>query len=603
MNSASWRFFACSLGIVVFTLIGCQGRSSSKTKVAQEVDFEPQVELASRLQKPTDLLSASKDVIQAVEASGTKLAHTPLSSTELEELKASLHLSPPELEEVTRVGFTASGLDTAYLAESLLLRDAMTSLGIAKLPPLNQAELALEWVGRQIILQDRLVPISPVWYILQRGAGNHLERAYVFLAALRQLGLDAALIGPRDPGQPHTAVQLGQNRIRLVPFWAVGVRIEEQVYLFNPLTAKPFPASDGKGVATLAQFVAEPKLAENWTAAKSPIAAATANELKEAKVYLVPPLSSLAPRMKSLEERLQSNGVKLYQNYSACLDRFRKALASVKVEISAWNPPDDALTPTRTLAYFLPPDQGGMQKRERGEGSIYDFYLTDTLRLDQLTLNVQDISIARSLLTGEYRKQLSSLFLFGPNLPRERLVRGRLDDAIQLLIVEKDRIDAAKIRVEHDPNVEKDIAAWTRELDRLIAQVRRAQRTNNQEEIERAMREQAEFLRDPKKNRIFETFIVRATSRIQSAESTYLIALAVHEQAERYQIRFETEKLPELASLARETWTNAREWWNRYLQNYPELVEVQKERNQHARNLLRRAESLLQTTPKAKEKK
>jgi hypothetical protein len=91
-----------------------------------------------------------------------------------------------------------------------------------------------------------------------------------------------------------------------------------------------------------------------------------------------------------------------------------------------------------------------------------------------------------------------------------------------------------------------------------------------------------------------------------SAESTYLISLAVHEQAERYQLRYETEKHPELEPLTRDSWHNAREWWNRYLQNYPELAEQEKVRNEQARQLQARAIEKLNAIPtasKGKEKK
>ena len=601
----SLLWMICCFSLTMLT--GCgKPKASTAVQPTQTVSKELAIDLNGKLQKPADLLVAAREVISLVETSRTpNEGMVELSEAQRTELQAFLNLSKEEIADISRTQFSSAGLDTPYLAECLLLRDALEGLRISGLSPLRQVEIAFEWVGRQVILQDRIVPLSPVWYILQRGTGNALERSYVFLAAMQQLGFDAFLIGPPSLKDKPSLEITGNNRFKVAPFWGVGVRIDQEVYLFNPASNHPFPGPKEKGIATISQMVSDPSLVESWLSAKPPLLPGTKEQYAQVSLFLTPPRLSLAPRMSLLEKQLQVNGVKLYGDFLNRKERIQKEILSSepmkKVELHAWNVLGDRFNPTRILGEFLPTELGGYARTARGEGNVYNTYLSDVLRMDLFPqLNLQDLGMARQALGSIFRDKLQRLFLFGANNPRERVIRGLLNDAIPMLTAEKDRIEADRVRVARDANLERDVDLWCQEIDKLFARINRAQRTKNQDDLDAATRQQTELLSDPRKSQPIESFMVRETARIQSAEATYLLALTVHEQAERNQIRLEVGGNADLQAATRDSWKNARGWWERYLQNYPELEGVFRERNAHAKQLLARCETFIKTSSEKK---
>ena len=65
----------------------------------------------------------------------------------------------------------------------------------------------------------------------------------VFLALLQQMNLDACLIGPPDAGTKEAVQPFAPNSspVPRGPFWAVGVRTDNDVLLFDPWRGKAFP--------------------------------------------------------------------------------------------------------------------------------------------------------------------------------------------------------------------------------------------------------------------------------------------------------------------------------------------------------------------------
>src|SRR5205814_6862749 len=103
----------------------------------------------------------------------------------------------------------------------------------------EKAKAALGWVARNVRLLDSTDPPLPPQYVALRGSGNALERAYVLLSVLRQLDLDAALIGDEEAARST------------VGFWAVGVLADGKVLLFDHRMGLPVPGRGGAGVAGL----------------------------------------------------------------------------------------------------------------------------------------------------------------------------------------------------------------------------------------------------------------------------------------------------------------------------------------------------------------
>src|SRR5262249_51798638 len=134
---------------------------------------------------------------------GEKLpAFTPES---LAAVAALVPLSPADREELSGAAFSLHA--PAYVADCFYLRDPAKSLGLTGLPSEKQADYGFAWVCRQVYLHpwvrthgpQQLEPTAlPPTAVLRRGFGSGLERMYVFLALLQQLGLDACLVGPPD---------------------------------------------------------------------------------------------------------------------------------------------------------------------------------------------------------------------------------------------------------------------------------------------------------------------------------------------------------------------------------------------------------------------
>src|SRR5262249_27066575 len=78
------------------------------------------------------------------------------------------------------------------------------------------------------------LPLTP-YEVYLLGKGTALDRAWIFVNVLRQLKIDAVLLAPRLGVEAVPAVVGAQ------PF-LVGVLLDGQVYLFDPLAGVPIPA-------------------------------------------------------------------------------------------------------------------------------------------------------------------------------------------------------------------------------------------------------------------------------------------------------------------------------------------------------------------------
>lgn len=83
---------------------------------------------------------------------------------------------------------------------------------------------------------------------LWRGTGDGLQRSRVFLALCQQAGLDACMLGVAQPDTKNT-----------VP-WLVGVRVEQQIFLFDAVTGTHVPGPGQQGIATLADAKNDPSV-------------------------------------------------------------------------------------------------------------------------------------------------------------------------------------------------------------------------------------------------------------------------------------------------------------------------------------------------------
>ena len=173
-------------------------------------------------------------------------------------------LSPADREEIRGAAFSAH--DGVYLADCFYLRDAARSLTLTGLPPEKQAELAFAWVCRQVYLQPWLRPLGttgdgvpqvdpvalptnrcpPSW--VRVGIGAHVCLPGGMLQQLRTRRLPDWHTRRQQRALPaqrpwrEVSIPPNDGRAALEPaFWAVGVRVGNDVRLFDPWRGQPFP--------------------------------------------------------------------------------------------------------------------------------------------------------------------------------------------------------------------------------------------------------------------------------------------------------------------------------------------------------------------------
>jgi hypothetical protein len=558
--------------VLAASLAGCGSPAGSNGGATSTTGrkVEPWENVANRLRKENDL-SACKTALGQLNnelAERTDLPPVPaLTDEAAKNLAALVPLSTDDIAEIR--GASYSALDPAYVAECFHLRDAARSLDPSGLPPQDLVRLGFAWVCRQVYLQpwelerEGYIPAVPPSYVLLRGHGSGIERAYVFLALLQQFGVDGCFIG--DAGQSSLKVVNQKSVLHRGPFWAVGARVGPDIFLFDPWTGEPFPAPDGKGVATLAQVKADPA---KW---KLPEA-----EVKASSIVLAVPLSALAPRMATLESKiLADTGVRLAMDASALKNRFPP-------EAKFWNPAGDRFTYTRMLVAFLPTEEGGLDRAEsqyRPHTLYRRSLIPKSLSTLPAGLNPAAAERLQMAILGVY-----GLSFFEPPTPRERIQRGQFQDAARYLMQKLDAFGYGQERLRAvDP---ADLAAWTEKANGAFEFLNSARYPTpgqtsplpeNDPGVMDARAKLDEFWRGTEP--VWRVFVDRATASLGRAEAAYLLALAKHEEAERGQSR----------GSAVNAWRQAASSWNAYLEQEGENRIPA--RSVHAKALAARAKS------------
>ncbi|MBX9626239.1 MAG: hypothetical protein K2X82_20740 [Gemmataceae bacterium] len=486
-------------------------------------------------------------------------------------LAAAVTLTPFEAEQVGARAFT--GLDAVYLADALYLRDAARWVDPGGAAPAELARLGFEWVCRQVFVfpwvldTGELVPAVPPTAVLRRGYGTGLERAYVFLALLRQLGIDGCLVGPPEAAdRPAGYAGPGETGVPRGPFWAVGARVGPDVLLFDPWAGRPVPGPGGTGIATLAQVRADPALAK-------PVAP---DEARRSVAFLAVPVGGLSPRMAVLEEKLRAEvGVRLAADPAALRGRFAEA----KEEPRVWHPKGDDFAYGRVQARFTPAEDGGLDARDP-RSRLQGQYLRSLLPGSVLVFpaGLAEVPSAGGRLRNLAIDQFATAFLNPPGGqpgPRERVQRGQLQDAVRFLT---DRQDGFRRGLERLQGADRgEEGAWVRAMAEAHAALTRAQfpdplrdkvaRPDSDPAVADAQRAVDDLWRSgsPFAQRIVD----RAAAAPGLAEASYLIALAKHEEAERRQFRADRAGAGPDAEAARKeaarAWGEAANQWATFL--------------------------------------
>jgi len=177
----------------------------------------------------------------------------PLVEKLPEALRKSPLLTAPERMVLDRE-------DGLALQEAVWLREAAEVAVGREIDDLARARLLFDWTVRNISLEpatgtasEKASPRRP-WETLLFGRGQPLDRAWVFILLCRQQGLDAVLLAKENANSQAGATG---------DIWLVGLLIDKNLYVFDPVYGLPVPAKNGSGIATLEQVATSPEVFEH----------------------------------------------------------------------------------------------------------------------------------------------------------------------------------------------------------------------------------------------------------------------------------------------------------------------------------------------------
>jgi hypothetical protein len=549
---------------------GCDRKGgTSKGYTTQTVAADAEATTVAQLDSQQDS-GQCHIVLRQLDALPSASERPALSESDRAELARVMRLAPAELGEVSQANFTST--DGWYLSECLLIRAGVKSLRLESRPPLEQARLSFDWVCRLIYIDDRVGrPVNP-WLTFQVGWGNSLSRAYAVLAAWQQLGLDGCVVGPPslkdsesalfdpgDPGAPPT----------YAPVRACGVKVGKDLFLFNPTTGKAYPSADGKGVLTLAEARAKPELAPGQK---------PADEAKDWRPFLCPPLTALSTRIRWLEKYNPGNlGARLQSDVRERLLAFNTDLPDTPCDV--WNPTSDVHSPTRILGRVVTEEFSAKNQKT----------LRDACKAQSLPRgHIPTAELTEAGLTGDALAYVLGVFVepfanlrYAPNTPRDLIIRGEFQQANQSLDVTKQKVDDARHRIQTDRTAQKDFRRWAEQFRTLYFQVNLA-RERNPSAMPAAMKALEDFQNTPFNRDIERAFVLGSAARPLGAEVAFLMAECAHERAERSQL--------DNPATAAANWRNAADWWNRFLDASIQAASPFPAREPHARALLARCQ-------------
>jgi hypothetical protein len=493
-------------------------------------------------------------------------------------------LGKEEMAEVENPNFTL--LDAQHLDLCFLLRDAVRSLDLEGLSQPEQAAVAFAWVMRQVRPVEDDTDLVPPQFVLHRGWGNTGERVLVLVTLLEQLGMSGCILGAVD-------AQTGNPR-----GWGCGALVtlpggKKEVLVFDPGHGLPLPGPAGAGrpeltrafqlalpvpvpkprqLATLAELRRHPELLGQLAVDGKYPSGLSAEDVRGAQLFPVTLLSSLAPRMKGLQEELASSqgGAVVSIDPVRLLDDW-KAAATGQGEpapaVLVWR---YAVAAQRR---FWPPEEGGSDKTQQARKRL-KVVRWGALPRQILTLEGEP----GDRLRLHYIRPFADFYL-APGRPRDLVVRGRFDDATHELVQARDEL--REQRNQEDPsaeNLDRRLNAWCAQVIEAQAGVLRAEGKGPRgggRDPSAAADVQAARARLDQVWKAGEEFlsplIASRAALAQAADVTFELALCKHEQAERLQAVVDRARragrpVPsEDAEAAVEGWNNAVSWWQSYV--------------------------------------
>lgn len=246
-----------------------------------------------------------------------------------------------EWEEHLRQGFDSE--DLRYTRDCYLAKEITDQATSAATSDLERVVLAFEYVVRNVALvssSDELPPMR-VFEALVLGRGHASERILAFSALLRQLRIDCVLLGaPESADEPLDGL--------------VGVLLDGQVYLFDPLIGLPIPrpatgepastdaakAADSTALqrpATLDEVLADPSVLAALAVRSDQPYRLTGPQLTAGPLLIVEQRQAWAPRMLFLEQALPADQVTILADPLDDRDGQPGLLTRIRAGHSSWS--------------------------------------------------------------------------------------------------------------------------------------------------------------------------------------------------------------------------------------------------------------------------
>lgn len=552
------------LGLCLATLVGCDAKKSTN---ANREQTRPSSSRGSEAQALVPLeskqdLETIRNAIGGLENLASAGERPVWTDAEKAELVKFCRLNEAESADVAQRAFSPA--DSAYLEECLLIRMALRNLAPERLSPMVRAQIAFDWACRAVYIDNRVPWPAPPWQTLQSGSGIALSRAYVVLAAWRQLGLDGCLIGPADL-QTTPSLKVGPDgQPRFAPVRLCGLRMGKDILLFDHATGQTLRGADKSTPLTLAQAKAAPGTLASI---------ATESEIATWKAYLAPPIQGLSRRMEWLEALSPgAPGIRLFVNVLEERNRFAKEVGG---EISVWCQPGDASSPGRIVAKY---------QEEEGEEPQ-----RVSLRVRHRVLMVPREYLPETALEGNAKAMVTMSFArwfenlrYTAGSPRDLQLRGNYKEALSGLDETSNQISNARQRIEQDKSLRQDFDRFVDELQSLTAAY---YRVKDDPAASAAARKRIESFQSVQRNVDIErSFVLGTAARPLGAEVLFLTASAVHERCERAEAE---------GSGNESSWRNAIDCWDRFLSVAANTRASFPGREPHAKLMKARCESFV----------
>ncbi|QDT93286.1 tetratricopeptide repeat protein [Gimesia algae] len=205
------------------------------------------------------------------------------------------YLGEAQLAKMDLVRFTES--DAKFIRDSQLFNGMVNAAIEGKSNDVERVTAAFYYCMSNVSLitnKQNVLPLSP-YEICILGAASAEQRAWIYIDMLRQLRLDAVLLKPAK-----------ESPYKLL----VGVLLDENIYLFDPVLGLPIPAKDQPAdavlipnPATLADVLKSPAILKDFYGEEA-ANRFSAEELKAPQVLIIGRSCEWSTRMRRLEDSL-----------------------------------------------------------------------------------------------------------------------------------------------------------------------------------------------------------------------------------------------------------------------------------------------------------